>query len=159
MLVVQIAAGVALGVWLEKWARYAAEERWQAAQGRISRREASLHPMVTEVCKWFGRESSTYHGYGEWPVPAAPLQHIIANEMQRRRTEMPGVYVPGTWKTTDMMERAAKYVAEDCPLRVLADPRATLSANDLHRQEDHGSNPLSSTRKSAQTGVTSQGQK
>jgi hypothetical protein len=41
MLVVQIAAGVALGVWLEKWARHAAEERWQAAQGRISRREAS----------------------------------------------------------------------------------------------------------------------
>jgi hypothetical protein len=44
-----------------------------------------------------------------------------------------------------MMERAAKYVAEDCPLRVLADPRATLSVNDLHRQEHHGSNPLSST--------------
>src|ERR1700722_19943106 len=59
--------------------------------------------------------------------------------MQRRRTEMPGVYVPGTWKTTDMMERAAKYVAENCPLRVLADPCATLSANDLHRQEHHGS--------------------
>jgi hypothetical protein len=73
--------------------------------------------------------------------------------MQRRRTEMPGVYVPGTWKTTDMMERAAKYVAEDCPLRVLADPCATLSGNDLHRQEHHGSNPLSSTRKSARTEV------
>ena len=109
MLVVQIAAGVVLGVlvlaWLEKRARHAAEERWRAAQGRISRREAILHPMVTEVYKCFSRESSAYHGYGEWPVPAAPLQHLIANEMQRRRTEMPGVYVPGAWKTTDMMER------------------------------------------------------
>jgi hypothetical protein len=61
-------------------------------------------PTATEVYKWFRRESSAYHGYGEWQVPAAPLQHIIANEMQRR-TEMPGVYVPGAWKTTDMMER------------------------------------------------------
>jgi len=50
-----------------------------------------------------------------------------------------------------MMERAAKYVAEDCPLRVLADPCATLSVNHLHRQEHHGSNPLSSTIQSGQT--------
>jgi hypothetical protein len=51
MLVVQIAAGVVLGVlvlaWLEKWARHAAEERWRAAQGRISRREARRDFLMT----------------------------------------------------------------------------------------------------------------
>ena len=84
MLVVQIAAGVVLGVlvlaWLEKRARHAAEERWRAAQGRISRREAILHPMVTEVYKCFSRESSAYHGYGEWPVPAEELPGLSDEE-------------------------------------------------------------------------------
>ena len=84
MLVVQIAAGVVLGVlvlaWLEKRARHAAEERWRAAQGRISRREAILHPMVTEVYNCFSRESSAYHGYGEWPVPAEELPGLSDEE-------------------------------------------------------------------------------
>jgi hypothetical protein len=117
MLVLQIAAGVVLGVivlaWLDQWGRRRAEEQRHAAQERIWAREAILQPMVTEVYKWFSRESSAYHGHEERPTPATPLQQIIADEMERRRAKMPGVDVPGAWKTTDMMERAAKYVAED----------------------------------------------
>jgi hypothetical protein len=36
--------------------------------------------MVTEVYKCFSRESSAYHGYGEWPVPAEELPGLSDEE-------------------------------------------------------------------------------
>ena len=93
MLVVQIAAGVVLGVlvlaWLDQSGRRQTEERRHGAQERIWAREAILEPMVMEVYKWLSRESSSYYGNAEWPVPATPLQQIIADEMQRRRAKSP----------------------------------------------------------------------
>ena len=88
MLVVQIAAGVVLGVlvlaWLEKRARHAAEERWRAAQGRISRREAILHPMVTEVYKCFSREvaPTTAMGNGQCRPKNSPAS-LMKKRLQR----------------------------------------------------------------------------